>query len=49
MAERIGRLVPGMEADLAVLDQDITSIPPEKIAEAKVLMTVVSGKIVHQN
>ncbi len=49
MADWVGRLLPGMEADLAVLDRDITSTPPEKITEAQVLLTVVGGKIVHQN
>ena len=49
IADRVGKLLPGMTADLAVLDRDITSTPPEKITEAKVLMTVASGKIVYQN
>ena len=44
MADRVGRLLPGMAADLAVLDRDITSIPPEKITEAKVILTVGSGE-----
>jgi predicted amidohydrolase YtcJ len=49
IADRVGKLIPGMVADLTVLDRDITSIPVEKITEAKVVMTVVSGKIVYQN
>jgi len=49
VGDRVGKLLPGMIADLTVLDRDITSIPPEKITEAKVLMTVASGKIVYQN
>ncbi|MBC7186237.1 MAG: amidohydrolase [Calditrichaeota bacterium] len=41
-----GTLEPGKLADFAVLDRDITRIPPEEIAEAQVVMTVVGGKIV---
>ena len=49
MADRVGRLLPGMAADLAVLDRDLTSLHPEKITDAKVILTVVAGKIVYQN
>jgi hypothetical protein len=49
IADRVGRLLPGMAADLAVLDRDITSLPSEKITEARTILTVVAGKIVHQN
>ncbi len=41
-----GTLEPGKLADFVVLDRDITRVPPEEIAEAKVLMTVVGGKVV---
>jgi hypothetical protein len=47
--DRVGKLLPGMAADLAVLDRDITSMPPEKITEAKAVLTVAAGKIVHQS
>ena len=49
MADRVGRLLPGMAADLAVFDRDLTSLPLEKITEAKVILTVASGRIVYQN
>ncbi len=48
-ADRVGRLLPGMAADLAVLDRDITSGPPEKITAAKVILTVAAGKVVYQS
>jgi predicted amidohydrolase YtcJ len=35
-----------MKADLVVLDQDLTTIRPEEIRNAKVRMTVVDGKVV---
>lgn len=45
--ERVrGVLRPGMKADIAVLDQDLTTIRPEDIQAAKVRMTVVGGKVV---
>jgi predicted amidohydrolase YtcJ len=41
-----GRLVPGQLADLVVLDQDVFSIPPERLREVKVDLTVVGGRVV---
>jgi predicted amidohydrolase YtcJ len=43
-----GKLQPGMLADFVVLDRDITSAPPLKILETKVLRTVVGGKTVYE-
>ena len=43
-----GKLDPGMLADFIVLDRDITSVPPAKILETKVLQTVVGGKTVYE-
>ena len=42
-----GTLKPGMLADFVLLDRDITAIPPEEIADAQVLKTVVGGRIVY--
>ncbi len=38
----------GKLADLVVIDRDLTTIAPEMIREAKVLMTIVGGRIVHE-
>jgi predicted amidohydrolase YtcJ len=43
-----GKLEPGMLADFVILDRDITSVPPPKILETKVLQTVVGGKTVYE-
>jgi predicted amidohydrolase YtcJ len=43
-----GKLAPGMLADFAVLDRDLTAIPPEKILGTLVLRTVVGGKTVYE-
>jgi predicted amidohydrolase YtcJ len=42
-----GKLAPGYLADLVVLDQDLTAIPPEAIERASVRATVVGGKVVY--
>lgn len=41
-----GKLVPGYLADLVLLDQDLTAIPPETIERVAVRVTVVGGKVV---
>ena len=43
-----GELIPGMWADLVVLDRDITKIPAQQILATKVLRTVLGGKIVYE-
>lgn len=43
-----GKLAPGYLADLVLLDQDLTAIPPEAIEKAGVRATVVGGKVVFQ-
>jgi hypothetical protein len=43
-----GKLMPGMLADLVVLDRDVTASSPEKILTTRVLRTVVGGKTVYQ-
>ena len=41
-----GRIAPGMMADLAVLDGDMTLVTPAEIAEMRVQTTIIGGKIV---
>jgi len=43
-----GSLEVGKLADLIVLDRNFFDIPPEQIADIKVLQTVVGGKVVYQ-
>jgi predicted amidohydrolase YtcJ len=43
-----GSLTAGKLADVVVLDTDLFSISPEKIKDAKVLMTIVGGKVVFE-
>lgn len=47
--ERIkGSLTPGKLADITVLSKDITTVPDDQIRQAKVVYTIVGGKIVYQ-
>ena len=43
-----GSLVPGKLADITVLSKDITSVPDDQIRQAKVVYTIVGGKVVYQ-
>jgi predicted amidohydrolase YtcJ len=45
--ERKGMIRTGMLADLVLLDRDLTVIPPETIRDAKVLKTIVGGRVVY--
>lgn len=47
--KRRGVLKPGFLADLVVLDRDLTRIPPTTIEQAKVVATVVGGKVVYRS
>jgi predicted amidohydrolase YtcJ len=42
-----GSLTPGKLADFVVIDRDLFAIPAAQIKDAKVLLTVVGGRIVH--
>jgi len=43
-----GSLTPGKLADIVVLSKDITTVPDEEIRQAKVVYTIVGGKVVFQ-
>jgi predicted amidohydrolase YtcJ len=44
-----GSLTVGRRADLVVLSEDILDAPPEALLRAKVLLTMVEGKVVHRD
>ncbi len=46
--DELGSLESGKEADLAVLSQDIFSVPVDTISKTKVELTMVAGKVVFQ-
>ena len=43
-----GTIAPGKLADLVVLSQDLFRIPPERIKEGRVEITIVGGKIIYK-
>lgn len=45
---RLGRLAPGYLADLVILDRDLTTVAPETLDQARVLVTVVGGRVVYR-
>jgi predicted amidohydrolase YtcJ len=42
----IGKIAPGMLADMAVLSDNLFTIPPEKIENAKVDITIFDGRVI---
>jgi predicted amidohydrolase YtcJ len=43
-----GTIAPGKLGDIVVLSDDLFSIPPDKIKDTHVVLTVVGGRIVHR-
>ena len=48
MSDRVGRIEPGLLADLIVLDRDPYSIPVTELHQVKVEKTMIDGAIVYQ-
>ena len=44
-----GSIAPGKRADLVVLSEDLFRQPPEAILKARVLLTMVDGRVVHRD
>jgi predicted amidohydrolase YtcJ len=42
-----GSLEPGKLADLVVIDRDLFQIPPEDILKARVILTMVDGRVIY--
>ena len=43
-----GSLTVGKLADVVLIDRDIFKIKPEEIEQAKVVMTIVNGRVVYE-
>jgi predicted amidohydrolase YtcJ len=43
-----GKIAPGMLADLAVLSQNILDAPVEALPDTRSVLTIIDGKVVHQ-
>jgi len=48
MEDRIGSIEPGKLADLAVLNRDYFEVPEEDIKQIRSVLTIVGGRIVHE-
>jgi predicted amidohydrolase YtcJ len=46
---RHGRIAPGMAADLAVLSQDILTVPVQQLPATRSLLTLVDGEVVFED
>jgi len=47
--DRRGSLEPGKLADLAVLSEDLLTVPEDEIPELRSLLTMVGGRVVYRN
>jgi predicted amidohydrolase YtcJ len=43
-----GTIAPGMLGDVVVLSDDLFTVPPDKIRDAHVVLTVVGGRVVYR-
>jgi len=48
MEEETGSISVGKSADLVVLDTDLFSVPPERISDARVELTLFEGRVVYR-
>ncbi|HYR29285.1 MAG TPA: amidohydrolase [Thermoanaerobaculia bacterium] len=44
----VGRIAPGMLADIVVLSEDLFAIAPERIEEVRVDVTIFDGKVIYE-
>jgi predicted amidohydrolase YtcJ len=44
----IGKIAPGMFADIAILSDNLFTIPPEQIENVRVDMTIFDGKVIYE-
>jgi len=46
--DRLGSIEEGKLADMVVLGEDILTVPPERIIEIPVEMTIIEGRVVYE-
>jgi predicted amidohydrolase YtcJ len=47
--DHLGSIAPGKQADLVLVDRDVLTVPSEELRAAKVVWTMVGGKIVYES
>lgn len=45
---RLGRIEPGMKADIVVMDHDLEQMPPEEIDKARAAITLMDGAVIYE-
>jgi predicted amidohydrolase YtcJ len=48
LLDTIGTIAPGKRADLVLIDRDVLTVTPEEMRDARVLWTMVAGRIVYK-
>jgi predicted amidohydrolase YtcJ len=48
LADKIGSIAPGKQADLVLLDRDVLTVPAEELRDTKVVWTMFGGKTVYR-
>ena len=48
LEDKIGSIEPGKEADIAVWDRDLYTMPADEIRNLKCEMTLLQGRVVYQ-
>jgi predicted amidohydrolase YtcJ len=43
--DRLGRLIPGMLADIVVMDRDLEALPPDQLDTARAALTICGGQV----
>ncbi len=46
---RVGKIKPGMLADMVLFDEDITQCPPERVGRVRPVMTFLGGAVVSES
>jgi predicted amidohydrolase YtcJ len=46
--QRKGTLQPDMLADIVILSEDLFALPPDRLLDAEVVMTIMDGKVVYR-
>ena len=49
MEDKLGSLEVGKYADLVVLEQNLFDVSPDKVADVKVVATVMDGEFTHRD
>jgi hypothetical protein len=49
LADRIGSIAPGKQADMILLDRDVLTVPADELKDTKILWTMFGGQLVFRS